>query len=399
MDFEPHDTRTTDYHSEDDPENSRWIHRDKLAEIESQELEAAGIIVPQPRISRKASRSRDRLGNGLKRKGSVPFNQEAADGQWDLRTREEAAEHYNSQHASGARANSRIPVPKALPQPLHRKQSGSLETQESELPVQKSRGRSHSVKALDDSTIAQGPRRIATDVSPPKKTSTTPRKASAPAGRTAASSASRPRTRNGAKPRDTSNGRPNTRGDASSTPTNTRRPEGDPPWLATMYKPDPRLPPDQQLLPTVAKRLQQEQWEKEGKFGTAYDKDFRPLNDEPFGGYPDPSTIPGALPPDPTSPTSPNVEENLSPRSEKSKNAWPLSEQQKQTPTSPRPGTSSGGGSGSYSTMPKIATGTPQGLGPIPSPKPPQIAQPIITRQPSAPEHDDKKKGGCCIVM
>lgn len=44
-----------------------------------------------------------------------------------------------------------------------------------------------------------------------------------------------------------------------------KRPEGDPPWLATMYKPDPRLPPDQQLIPTVAKRLQLEQMEKEGK--------------------------------------------------------------------------------------------------------------------------------------
>lgn len=28
-----------------------------------------------------------------------------------------------------------------------------------------------------------------------------------------------------------------------------------------MYKPDPRLPPDQQMLPTHAKRLQQEQWD------------------------------------------------------------------------------------------------------------------------------------------
>lgn len=40
-------------------------------------------------------------------------------------------------------------------------------------------------------------------------------------------------------------------------PTAVNRPEGEPPWLATMYKPDPRLPPDQQLLPTHAKRMQQ----------------------------------------------------------------------------------------------------------------------------------------------
>lgn len=58
--------------------------------------------------------------------------------------------------------------------------------------------------------------------------------------------------------------------------------EGDPPWLVSAYKPDPRLPPDQQLLPTVARRLQQEKWEQEGKFGSIYDKDFRPLTGEGF---------------------------------------------------------------------------------------------------------------------
>jgi len=49
-----------------------------------------------------------------------------------------------------------------------------------------------------------------------------------------------------------------------------------------MYKPDPRLPPDQQVIPTHAKRMQQEQWEKEGKFGNVYDTSFRPLNQEEF---------------------------------------------------------------------------------------------------------------------
>ena len=27
--------------------------------------------------------------------------------------------------------------------------------------------------------------------------------------------------------------------------------EGDPPWMVSAYTPDPRLPPDQQLLPTA----------------------------------------------------------------------------------------------------------------------------------------------------
>lgn len=50
---------------------------------------------------------------------------------------------------------------------------------------------------------------------------------------------------------------------SSSTPRRTpgplNRPEGDPPWLATMFKPDPRLPPEQQMLPTHAKRLAMQQ--------------------------------------------------------------------------------------------------------------------------------------------
>lgn len=36
------------------------------------------------------------------------------------------------------------------------------------------------------------------------------------------------------------------------------RPEGDAPWIATMFKPDPMLPQDQQILPTHAKRLAME---------------------------------------------------------------------------------------------------------------------------------------------
>ena len=58
--------------------------------------------------------------------------------------------------------------------------------------------------------------------------------------------------------------------------------EGEPPWMVSAFRPDPRLPPEQQLLPTVAKRLQQEKWEREGKVGNVYDKEFRPLTDEGF---------------------------------------------------------------------------------------------------------------------
>ncbi|KAM3419197.1 hypothetical protein BST61_g5141 [Cercospora zeina] len=69
-------------------------------------------------------------------------------------------------------------------------------------------------------------------------------------------------------------------GHKSRPSTGLFTPEGDPPWIASMYKPDPRLPPDQQMIPTHAKRMMQEQWEKEGKTGTIYDRDFNLLNDE-----------------------------------------------------------------------------------------------------------------------
>lgn len=48
-----------------------------------------------------------------------------------------------------------------------------------------------------------------------------------------------------------------------------------------MYKPDPRLPPEQQLLPTHAKRLQQEQWETARKESEARQ---RARGDKPGNG-------------------------------------------------------------------------------------------------------------------
>lgn len=168
----------------------------------------------------------------------------------------------------------------------------------------------------------------------------------------------------------------------------TKGPEGDPPWLASMYKPDPRLPPDQQLLPTVAKRLQQEQWEKEGKFGNTYDREFRPLSemevpdqppDQPSDTVPEPQTI-----------------EVIETKLEQPQPGWPLRGPKSPALSTGRPGTSS---NGSYSTMPKLQTqgnGKPQSIPTMPSPK---IIQQSPIRMPEPPE-DTKKKGcGCCVVM
>ena len=389
---------------DEDPEHSRWIHRDKLARIESEELQAAGILLPQPRAQSKSGRrerSRDQQGNGLGRSeqsgqhqkrqriGSLP-SEEVEDQQdmaWDLRLPEEAAQDANGgyrEHGSGQKGISRIPVFKTSPlpipidylerdTPIPRTRTNGWTGDEDGILHPKSRARSDSNKQAEDLTATPTPlRKVQSDNSPSKKAVTpSARKGSVPSTR-AASAQSRPKTRSG--PKDTPNSRPPTRSGETLQSSTVKRPEGDPPWLTSMYKPDPRLPPDQQLLPTVAKRLQQEQWEKEGKFGNTYDKEFRPLNDEEF------------QPPEIVSQTIEVQEQKPEEHPE-----WPLRTPKSDTLSAGRPGT--GGG---YSAMPKIQDIPPSQMSPrnlsTPQPTPPRIEEP--------PEEKKQKEGcGCCIVM
>jgi len=394
MDYGERKPPAAGVYDEDDPEHSRWIHRDKLARIESQELQAAGIVLPRTRAASKSSRrenSRDQQGNGLRseqggqkrqRIEPLPAEEETEEfSGWDLRTPEEVADEQSPYQdmSGGLKGVSRIPVLKTSPlpipmehlerdTPMRRKQSNGWVGEEEPISYSKSRGRSQSIKVFED--ISPNPatptpisaKRNVTDNSPTKKV--VPRKGSV-SGTRASSAPQRPKTRSG--PNQNTNQRPPTR---SGELNNVKRPEGDPPWLASMYKPDPRLPPDQQLLPTVAKRLQQEQWEKEGKFGNAYDTSFRPLNDEAF------------LQPEPI-PQTIEMEEQ---KPEEQGTEWPLRGAKSPALSTGRPGTAGG-----YSTMPKI-TGTPQGVGPLPSPKPPIQAQ--------EPAEEPKKGGcGCCVIM
>lgn len=149
--------------------------------------------------------------------------------------------------------------------------------------------------------------------------------------------------------------------------------------MLNSYKPDPRLPPDQQLLPTVAKRLQQERWEKEGKFGDAYDKDFRPLNDNEF-----------QKPPEPDAGVAAQTEDEQASQA----GEWPLKPGVAKSPTLRQ---------GSYSTMPKISD-KPLPVSPIASPRATTTGPPPQEKEhaPAAPPEDlDEKKGGCgcCVVM
>lgn len=67
---------------------------------------------------------------------------------------------------------------------------------------------------------------------------------------------------------------------AKLTPSPGKRPpsaKGEPPWIQHNFSPNPSLPPEEQLIPTVAKRLNQERLEREKGLVTVWDRDMRPL--------------------------------------------------------------------------------------------------------------------------
>ena len=67
---------------------------------------------------------------------------------------------------------------------------------------------------------------------------------------------------------------------AKFTPSPGKRPpsaKGEPPWIQHNFSPNPSLPPEEQLIPTVAKRLNQERLEREKGLVTVWDRDMRPL--------------------------------------------------------------------------------------------------------------------------
>lgn len=373
-------------------EDSKWIHRDKLAKIESEELQAAGFIIPRVRASSKQRRPRGQNSVDYDQNQHRPrhdsatmdhVGEESSTPHWDLRTPEEIAEeeanaYFASQSLKGA---TRIPVAKISPAPIPQdylaRGSPSVRRIESmdgdTIAYTKTRSRSASASTKDFETVNNNgnrpplanAKRSAIEGSPKKNT---PRKVSS-ASKTS-TTPSRPKTRSGPT-RDASGTRPSTR--AGEPSAAGKQPEGDPPWMFDSYKPDPRLPPDQQLLPTVAKRLQQEKWEKEGKFGDVYDKEFRPLNDH-------------ELP-------RPHEREIVAHEEEDPQlsGEWPLKSGVAKSPKQ-----------SSYSTMPKISDKLP--TSPITSPKtagPPPISQPQdFEPMAQAEEEAEKKAGcGCCVIM
>ncbi|KAI1080715.1 hypothetical protein F5B20DRAFT_570188 [Whalleya microplaca] len=388
-------------------EHSKWIHRDKLARIENEELQAAGIVLPKPRATSRPRRDRSQDKSNGHRRGTdtsegqpLPRSRKNSDmsldkpheievPSWDLRLPEEIAEDPGEYWvAPDSVKGSRIPVAKVSPVPipvdfLDRDavvpRKSSLPTDEdASITLPKPRSRSSSTYALDDASKTHPGKRSATDMSPKKGTTAGARKASTAAKST---SQGRPKTRSGPTARSGSATRPTTRSGELS-PSTKSPPEGEPPWMVSAYRPDPRLPPDQQLLPTVAKRLQQEKWEQEGKFGNIYDKEFRPLNEEGF-----------SKPPESEKPKD----------GEERQDEWPLRPNEK-SPTSPsRPGMT---GASSYSTMPKISDKPI--VSPLTSPlsmqqQPPQTSEATEMPEQEQEKEEPKKKKeagcGCCVVM
>ncbi|KAK4456872.1 hypothetical protein QBC42DRAFT_350941 [Cladorrhinum samala] len=404
----------------DSEDNSKWIHRDKLAKIENEELQAAGIFLPQQRDRArsksshrpKRDQSQDKLNGSNRsiggsdqqasrsRKNSVATTLDhrspdtVATPSWDLRRPEEIVEEGDGfwiSAGSGKHA-SKIPIAKTSPVPLPsehierdtllaRKRDGSPGTEES-ITYPKIRTRSGSTGipvAKPTTSDGASPTTKRAESHSPKKPQ------NAKKAKTAANG--RPKTRGGLSKDSTGSGtgttRPTTKSGEREFSANSRPMEGEPPWMVSAYRPDPRLPPDQQLLPTVAKRLAQERWEKEGKFGNVYDKDFRPLTDEGFLKPPEPSSTPE------------RDAEKDEQEQQGEQGEWPLKTEAR-SPTLP-------GRTNSYSTMPKISDKSV--TSPVQSPRTPipqiQPPAPATVRLPEPPEDPPNKKEGCgcCIVM
>ena len=344
---------------DEDPERSRWIHRDKLAVIERHEMKEAGIELPpqqqqQQVAARSASKSKPQreLTHEItdlpdqeaemvprverkKRRTRSPVRQtdeseEVPENDFDLRTPEEIAAEHDMENSPTVyrqpdlrKSSSRIPLPRSTPMPIpqehieretplprKRGASGNWTGDENGISYNRIRSRGNSVGSqvlLDDSEImystptpaSRPPSRDSPSKSripsnkpilhtrKPSITNTPPNAQQQQKSRTPSVGASprtptslqRPKSRSGLEPRPT---------------TGVNRPEGEAPWLATMYKPDPRLPPEQQILPTHAKRLQQEQEAQaqreaeqrrlDGKASPQLPREFSPLAEHTVNG-------------------------------------------------------------------------------------------------------------------
>lgn len=461
-------------------DDSAWIHRDKLAQIEIKEMEEAGIHVRQSRrslsagpgardrSSRSPSRSgarrpvsRDRQNEHVaeeqlvpqhtsfddyqrKRVSTIPAEDEDEhEGGFDshvdseLRTPEEVAaeQQLYKQHMIRP-STSRIPISKASvvpvpqtvvdrdsPLPRSRNGSGAWTGAWDEMQyARKARSNSFGSQVLlddPDGFFHTPPRpgsshlRTSDENSPPKARMPNKGAAASGARKTSTPQNGVPRPTSSHVNKPASSKRPTSSSGHKSRPSTSHAPpEGEAPWIASMYKPDPRLPQDEQLLPTHAKRMMQEQWEKDGKTGTAYDRDLNLLNDQEFQQpklqtptlkLDDRSRWTLEQPNGNLNPhSSPQQTDNTSPSRRGSNQPWPLSPARSDTKSdngSVRPGTSGG-----YKITPTIASPPPIQRSPNSNSAPSVDNAAPHNPTPRVPDFDEKdmpepKKGCCCIVM
>ena len=410
------------YISANDIDKEKWIHRDKLAVIESQEARAAGVQIPlQFNVQQQQAHynvishvvsnqehgytfgRNNEMGDRNTRTSSPAMDDYYSgedDLDHDLRMPEEIAADSVETSSSprtyyqhGLRASSsRIPIatssPLPIPQehierniPLPRKRGVSGNFDEDGLLYRQARSRSHSVGSqvlLDDIEYSDSTPSSPTKIKAPmksqhiasaKKPSSASRNVSASHKTRSASTATRgspaqrPATRSGPE------GRP---------ATAINRPEGEAPWLADMYKPDPRLPPDQQIIPTHAKRLQQEQWDRVGKAGNGFSWDVEPVTADIDQQIQAPSILPAS--------TVDHTADNGGP-------AWPLKAleaESDKTHRSPATGSEHAG----YSTIPKL-----QSTPPVGSIQSPRLPQPMEVEEPKTKPQQKASGCGCCTMM
>ena len=437
---------------DEDPERSRWIHRDKLALIESHEMQEAGIKLPPQLQKSTTSRSRSRREKNKSQERNIiapdhdkekqlmeerkevrsasPIQQDDEGehvmmNEYDIRTSGEIAANnlVDTSSSNGHRqiqhdlrkSSSRIPLPRSSPMPIPQ------EHIERDVPLPRKRGTSGIYSNGDENGLSYSRVRnrndsvgsaillddiesIPTHPSTSESNSTSFNQTTLPKPHRTTSSPQRPKSRSGLdttplnhKPRNItttaatprtppSTQRPKSRSGIEPRPaTAVNRPEGEAPWLATMYKPDPRLPPEEQLLPTHAKRLQQEQWEQAQKESQQrmremeaqqrkYNKDQKPPAQLPREFSPLAEHTINGLKPHSSDAAEKPLQENVA-------SEWPLT----QPPSRNAPPATSGGGLNANPATGGLGGGGDDdergqhaGYSPIPRVKPGGVTSPVL---------------------
>jgi len=343
-----------------DTGRSRWIHKDKLEMIEIEELQRNSGSRPTSTVQAADGIKDDKHHRTSSHLGSDDDEEIHGPEFYELRTPEElAAEQSQEVHdlRKGFRRNpsySRIPLASMSPHPIPQQfierttplprtavtPNGSDDGHTMVMPSFRKRSYSAgSAMLLDDRESTPTGQGTPAPLSNPKSRNVaSPSRPGKTASRTN-SMAGKQRTRSNPQ----LNHRPGTSASHLShgppPGSSHKKPEGQPPWALSSYKPDPSLPPDQQIIPTLAKRLQQEQWERDGVYATVYDRDMRPLK---VGSAPVEAEKPVATQPE---------------RPESPKEEWPLKSSAPREPTETtnrhehKPSVAEGG----YRTVPSVS--------------------------------------------